>query len=65
MAVSMTADQFHALTQFRLDQLWPERSGRARMEVTMRNDQLQAVTNLGDSHQDGHRASVMTNRGGT
>ena len=43
MAVSMTADQFHALTKFRLDQLWPERSRRARMEVTMTNDQLQAV----------------------
>ena len=39
----MTADQFHALTQFRLDQLWPERSGRARMEVTMTSDQLQAI----------------------
>ena len=34
MGVSMTADQLHSLTQFRLDQLWPERSGkRARMEV--------------------------------
>ena len=43
MAVSMTADQFHELTHFRLDQLWPERSGRAWKEVTMTIDQLEAT----------------------
>ena len=43
MVVKFTADQFHALTRFKLDQLWPERSGRARMEVTVTIDQLQAI----------------------
>ena len=38
MAVSMTADQFHELTHFKLDQLWPERSRRAWKEVTMTID---------------------------
>ena len=37
------ADQFHALTRFRLDQLWPKSSGRARPEVTMTSDQVQAI----------------------
>ena len=43
MAVKFTTDQFQALTQFKLDQIWPERSKRARMEVTMTSDQLQAI----------------------
>ena len=43
MALKFTADQLHALTRFKLDQLWPERSGRARMEVTVAIDQLQAI----------------------
>ena len=42
-AVSMTADQFNELTRFRLDQVWPEYSGRAMTEVTMTIDQLQML----------------------
>ena len=43
MAVKFTADQFHALTRLKMDQEWPERSGRARKEVTMTIDQLQML----------------------
>ena len=39
----MTADQFHALTRLRLRQVWPGRSGRGKMEVTMTADQLQTI----------------------
>ena len=42
-AVSMTADQFHELTQYRLDQVWPEYSGRAMTRVEMTIDQLQML----------------------
>ena len=57
----MTADQIHALTQFRLDQLWPERSRSARKEVTMTSDQLQAtVTAL----QMRHRMDIDATREG-
>ena len=39
----MTVDQFHALTRLKMDQVWPERSRRAKMEVTMTIDQLQTI----------------------
>ena len=40
----MTADQFYALTQYRLDQLhWPENKGRGITEVTMTIKQLQTI----------------------
>ena len=42
-AVSMTADQFHRLTRLRLDQVWPEYSGRAMTRVEMSIDQLQML----------------------
>ena len=43
MAVKMTADQFHALTRLRLHQVWPERRGRGKMDVTMMADQLHTI----------------------
>ena len=42
-AVSMTADQFHRLTRLRLDQVWPEYSGRAMTRVEMTIDQLKML----------------------
>ena len=61
MAVSMTADQFHELTHFKLDQLWPERSGRARKEVTMTIDQLEAIV---AALQMRHRRGIEATREG-
>ena len=43
MAVKMKADQFHALTRLKMDQMWSERSGKAKMEVMMTIDQLQTI----------------------
>ena len=43
-AVSMTAEQFYALTQYRLDQLhWPGNEGRDITEVTMTINELQTI----------------------
>ena len=42
-AVSMTTDQFHELTRYRLDQVWPEYIGRAMRRVAMTIDQLHMV----------------------
>ena len=61
MAVSMTADQFHELTHFKLDQLWPERSGRAWKEVTMTIDQLEATV---AALQTRHRMDIEATREG-
>ena len=61
MAVKMTADQFHALTRLKMDQVWPERSGRARMEVTMMIDQLQTIV---ARLQKRHRMDIEATREG-
>ena len=61
MAVKMTADQFHALTQLKMDQVWPERSGRAKMEVTMTIDQLQMLV---AALQMRHRMDIEATREG-
>ena len=42
-AVSMTADQFQELTRSKLEQVWPEYSGRAVTRVEMTIDQLQIL----------------------
>ena len=39
----MTADQFHVLTQLRLEQVWPGRSRKGKREVTTTADQLQTL----------------------
>ena len=57
----MTADQFHALTRLKMDQVWPERSGRAKMEVTMTIDQLQMIV---ATLQTRHRMDIEATREG-
>ena len=57
----MTADQFHALTRLKMDQVWPERRGRAKMEVTMMIDQLQMIV---ATLQTRHRMDIEATREG-
>ena len=61
MAVKMMADQFHALTRLKMDQVWPERRGRAKMEVTMMIDQLQMIV---ATLQTRHRMDTEATREG-
>ena len=61
MAVKMMADQFHALTRLKMDQVWPERRGRAKMEVTMMIDQLQMIV---ATLQTRHRMDIEATREG-
>ena len=57
----MMAAQFHTLTGLRLHQVWPERSGRAKMEVTMMIDQLQMIV---ATLQTRHRMDIEATREG-
>ena len=57
----MTADQFHALTRLKMDLVWPGRSGRAKMEVTMTIDQLQTIV---ATLQTRHRMDIEAIREG-